>query len=291
MWGSTARSLSCCGQSSEGWCGCRRPDSDAPLVASSRRLDILAGTALCGSTQTRCDEIREANVITGNDLPGPGARVIPLTAAQRSIWFAQQLTPDVPYVIAQYVELRGPVDLDLLAEASEQARRELGGGFIKLVDVDGHPHQVLGMTSAKPVPVVDFRGDSVEAAQAWMRNESCAPIEMYGESLIVSHILQLADEHFYWYSRAHHIALDGYAAMMSMRRAAELYVAAIDGVEAPQRQMIDPEQIVQEDAEYRSSPRFGRDRDYWHRQVLELPPRGQPQSAHSATRRNGSGGQ
>ncbi|PBC47295.1 non-ribosomal peptide synthetase [Rhodococcus sp. ACPA1] len=211
-------------------------------------------------------------MITGNDLPGPGARVIPLTAAQRSIWFAQQLTPDVPYVIAQYVELRGPVDLDLLAEASEQARRELGGGFIKLVDVDGHPHQVLGMTSAKPVPVVDFRGDSVEAAQAWMRNESCAPIEMYGESLIVSHILQLADEHFYWYSRAHHIALDGYAAMMSMRRAAELYVAAIDGVEAPQRQMIDPEQIVQEDADYRSSPRFGRDRDYWHRQVLELPP-------------------
>ncbi|NDV05043.1 amino acid adenylation domain-containing protein [Rhodococcus sp. IEGM 248] len=212
-------------------------------------------------------------MIPGTDRPGPGpARVIPLTAAQRSIWFAQQLTPDVPYVIAQYVELRGPVDLDLLAGASERARRELGGGFIRLVDVDGQPHQVLGTTSVKPVPVVDFRGDSAEAAQMWMRNESTASIDMYGESLIVSHILQLADEHFYWYSRAHHIALDGYAAMMSMRRAAELYVAAIDGIEAPQRQVIDLEQIVQEDAEYRSSPRFGRDRDYWQHQVQKLPP-------------------
>ncbi|MDF3313898.1 condensation domain-containing protein, partial [Rhodococcus sp. T2V] len=95
---------------------------------------------------------------------------------------------------------------------------------------------------------------------------------MYGESLTVSHILHLADEHFYWYSRAHHIALDGYAAMMSMRRAAELYVAAIDGVEAPQRQVIDPERILQGDADYRSSARFGRDRDYWQQQVQNLPP-------------------
>ncbi|GCE40865.1 non-ribosomal peptide synthetase [Rhodococcus wratislaviensis] len=209
----------------------------------------------------------------GIDLPESGhAHVIPLTAAQRSIWFAQQLTPDVPYVIAQYVELRGPVDLDLLAGASEQARRELGGGFLRLVDVDGQPHQVLGATAAKPVPVVDFRDDSVEAAQAWMRDESAASIDMYGESLIVSHILQLADEHFYWYSRAHHIALDGYAAMMSMRRAAELYVAALDGADAPQRRVIDAERLVQEDAEYRASSRFGRDRDYWQHQVQNLPP-------------------
>jgi amino acid adenylation domain-containing protein len=212
-------------------------------------------------------------VIPGTDRPGPGpARVIPLTAAQRSIWFAQQLTPDVPYVIAQYVELRGPVDLDLLAGASERARRELGGGFIRLVDVDGQPHQVLGTTSVKPVPVVDCRGGSAEAAQRWMRDESTAPIDMYGESLIVSRILQLDDEHFYWYSRAHHIALDGYAAMMSMRRAAELYVAALDGIGAPRREVIDPERIAQEDAEYRSSPRFGRDRDYWQHQMQTLPP-------------------
>ncbi|ABG99591.1 non-ribosomal peptide synthetase (plasmid) [Rhodococcus jostii RHA1] len=212
-------------------------------------------------------------MISGTNLPEPGhAQVIPLTAAQRSIWFAQQLTPDVPYVIAQYVELRGPVDLERLAGASERARRELGGGFIRLVDVDGHPHQLLGTTSVKPVPIVDFRGGSIEAAQAWMRDESAAPIDMYGESLIVSHILHLADEHYYWYSRAHHIALDGYAAMMSMRRAAELYVTAIDGIDAPQRQVIDPERILLEDADYRASPRFGRDRDYWQHQVRELPP-------------------
>ncbi|MFF2113555.1 amino acid adenylation domain-containing protein [Rhodococcus koreensis] len=212
-------------------------------------------------------------MISGTNLPEPGhAQVIPLTAAQRSIWFAQQLTPDVPYVIAQYVELRGPVDLDLLAGASERALRELGGGFIRLVDVDGQPHQALGTRPAKPVLIADFRGGSVEAAQAWMRDESAAPIDMYGESLIVSHILHLADEHFCWYSRAHHIALDGYAAMMSMRRAAELYVAAIDGNDAPGRPVIDPERILLEDAEYRSSSRFGRDRDFWQHQVQNLPP-------------------
>ncbi|EID80022.1 putative non-ribosomal peptide synthetase [Rhodococcus opacus RKJ300 = JCM 13270] len=36
---------------------------------------------------------------------GSSGRLVPLTAAQQAIWLAQQLTPDVPYVIAQYVDL------------------------------------------------------------------------------------------------------------------------------------------------------------------------------------------
>ncbi|MEN0136801.1 MAG: hypothetical protein AAGC80_16740, partial [Rhodococcus sp. (in: high G+C Gram-positive bacteria)] len=54
----------------------------------------------------------------------------PLTAAQRSIWFAQQLTPEVPYVIAHYVELNGPVELGALRDATRRANREFGWGSV-----------------------------------------------------------------------------------------------------------------------------------------------------------------
>ena len=95
---------------------------------------------------------------------------------------------------------------------------------------------------------------------------------MYGESLVQSTILQVGDERAYWYSRAHHIAMDGYAAMMLMRRTAELYVAGIDGDRPPEFRTIDPGRIAADDADYRSSPRFDRDRAYWRAQVRDLPP-------------------
>ncbi|MFC9552486.1 amino acid adenylation domain-containing protein [Rhodococcus sp. NPDC056960] len=199
-------------------------------------------------------------------------RVLALTAAQHAIWFAQQLTPRIPYVIAQYVDLRGPVRLDLLTESCARAVRELGP--FTLTDVDGRPHQAVDAGAPQRVPVVDLRGerDPVDAAERWMRQDSNSPMDIYGPSLVLSTIVRVSDDRMFWYTRAHHIAMDGYAAMMLMRRTAELYVAGIDDEAPPERRVVDPERIVREDAEYRSSPRFERDRAYWRRRIHDLPP-------------------
>ncbi|MCQ4121178.1 non-ribosomal peptide synthetase [Rhodococcus tibetensis] len=199
---------------------------------------------------------------------------LPLTAAQRSIWFAQQLAPEIPYVIAHYAELHGPVELAVLDDATRRAHLEFGWGSIRLVDIDGQPHQVVDTTMSNSVPTTDFRGedDPVEAAHRWMRHDRSARTDMYGGPLLVSHILQLGDEHYYWYSRAHHIASDGYAAMMLMSRTADLYVAAVEGRDPPDCRIVGPERLVQEDAAYRASTRFVRDRDYWREQGSDLPP-------------------
>ncbi len=198
---------------------------------------------------------------------------LPLTAAQRSIWFAQQLTPEIPYVIAHYAELHGPVDLAVLCDCTRRAHLEFGWGAIRLLDVDGQPHQVIDPTVVDRVPTTDFRdeNDPVEAAHRWMHHDRSARTDMYDGPLLTSHILQLGDEHYYWYSRAHHIASDGYAAMMLMSRTAELYVAAVEGREPPDCRAVGPERVIQEDAAYRTSTRFVRDRDYWREQGSDLP--------------------
>ncbi|TQC46934.1 amino acid adenylation domain-containing protein [Rhodococcus sp. WS4] len=196
----------------------------------------------------------------------------PLTAAQRSIWFAQQLTPEIPYVIAHYAELHGPVDLAALNDATRRASREYGWGSVYLVDIDGQTHQVADATADDRVPITDLRGadDPVDAAHRWMRHDRSAPTDMYDGPLLVSHILQLGDEHYYWYSRAHHIVSDGYASMMLMGRTAELYVAAVEGRETPECRIVRPEHLVREDAAYRASTRFVRDRDHWREQGSDL---------------------
>ena len=45
-----------------------------------------------------------------------------------------------------------------------------------------------------------------------MREEYQRPLDLHTDDLVVSMLLQVADDRTFWYMRAHHIAVDGYAA-------------------------------------------------------------------------------
>ncbi|WP_157079621.1 hypothetical protein, partial [Skermania pinensis] len=67
----------------------------------------------------------------------------PLSAAQLGIWYAQHGTPDVPITISQYIDLRGDLDCDVLAEASRRAGLELKSGFLRIFESGGTPLQLV----------------------------------------------------------------------------------------------------------------------------------------------------
>ncbi|MFD6157828.1 amino acid adenylation domain-containing protein [Nocardia sp. NPDC060256] len=199
---------------------------------------------------------------TGGALP-EGA--FPLSAAQRGIWFAQHIAGDTPISIAQYVELSGPIDLDALGSAARQAGREFGTGYLRLLDVDGHPYQFVDTGLDDSLLTLDLRGerDPEAAAHAWMRAEYEAPLELTRDRLVRVAMLRLADDRWYWYSRIHHIVLDGMGALTVVQRTGELYNAAIEGNEPPAAKAEDLRKIVEADLAYRNSDRFGADREHW----------------------------
>ncbi|WP_179377716.1 non-ribosomal peptide synthetase [Rhodococcus sp. ACS1] len=196
-----------------------------------------------------------------------------MSAAQKGIWFAQQLAGELPITIAQYVEVFGELDIDLLEATSRVAAREFGSGFLRLVDHDGELYQLVDDSSDDGLRRIDFRAenDPRVAAQQWMRREFSTPIDLLRDALAVSAILRIGDRHHYWYSRIHHIALDGYGAMNLVQRIAELYSAAVAGVDAPPLRVLDLAQIVELDAAYRNSDRFEEDRRYWAERTMGLP--------------------
>ncbi|WP_422333748.1 amino acid adenylation domain-containing protein, partial [Rhodococcus sp. (in: high G+C Gram-positive bacteria)] len=199
--------------------------------------------------------------------------MFPLSAAQRGIWFAQHAMGDVPLVIAQYIELRGHIDLDLLTEASDRTGREFGSGFLRLVEIDGVPFQYVDKTLEDAITFVDFRAgdDPVGAAETWMRGNYSAPVDLLEDRLIVVYLLQVADDHYFWYSRIHHIALDGFGAMALVARTAEIYTALVAGEEPPACRAEDLVRIVEDEQRYRSSERFVKDREYWAERTAHLP--------------------
>ncbi|WP_442972550.1 non-ribosomal peptide synthase/polyketide synthase [Rhodococcus sp. JS3073] len=233
-------------------------DCRGPRVSS---LDDFDTTSVLSDTVM-------ANVVWPSEL-------FPLSAAQRGMWFAQHLLGDVPIVIAQYVEV-GIADLDigLLARIGPAALRELGTGLLRIVEWDGEPLQTVDESLGFEMTHLDFRSDPDPraAALAWMRAECSNPIDLLHDRLIRSAMLRVADDCYFWYSRIHHIALDGFGAMTFMNRAAELYTAAVEGRPPAEFTASGLREVVEEEARYRTSSRFETDRKYWAERSRNLPP-------------------
>nr|WP_245551191.1 non-ribosomal peptide synthetase [Nocardia paucivorans] len=209
---------------------------------------------------------------------GPGnppvPEVLPLTAAQRGIWFAQHLAGESPISVAQYVEIVGELNTELLVEACKTVDREFGAAYVRLVEVDGEPRQFVDETHVSPVPVVDLRGhaDPVATAHRLMVEDYSAPLDLLHDDLMKSVVYRVGPEHYLWYQRAHHIALDGFAAVTMVRRITELYNAWINGEEPPPATAKNLRDIVEQDLTYRDSERFENDRRYWTEHLAGAPP-------------------
>ncbi|MCD5421042.1 non-ribosomal peptide synthase/polyketide synthase [Rhodococcus pyridinivorans] len=197
----------------------------------------------------------------------PGA--FPLSPAQLGMWFAQHVDPTVPANIAQYVELEGDLDRDLLRAASVRAAHEMGSGFLRFIEVDAQPYQLVDPTLEESVGYEDLRGepDPRQAALDWMRDDRSRPVDVLRDRLISATVLRIGDRRYFWYNRVHHLALDGFAAATFMTRIAELYTASVDGVEPSPSLASDLRKVHDVEMEYRGSKRFADDREYWAQQI------------------------
>ncbi|MGW4094947.1 condensation domain-containing protein, partial [Nocardia sp. NPDC004750] len=204
------------------------------------------------------------------DLSG----AFPLSPAQLGIWYAQHVDPQVPINIAQYVDLHGALDLEVLREALIRASNELGSGFLRIIERDGQPYQYIdySIPDSDKVYYVDLRGeaDPEAAAMAWMRAEYSRPLSLTEDRLMRIAGLQLADDRWFWYLRSHHIALDGFGAMTNLSRVAEHYTAILNGTAAAPAKAVDLHTLYEQEIAYRESSRFASDKEYWAQRVAGL---------------------
>ncbi|GAC56448.1 putative non-ribosomal peptide synthetase [Gordonia hirsuta DSM 44140 = NBRC 16056] len=207
-----------------------------------------------------------------------GRQLLPLTPAQRGMWFADRLSPDYSVNIAQYIDLRhkpGGLDIDLLMECSYEVGRELETPYIRLTEVDGVPMQYVDFEYDQTIDLLDFRDrdDPLGDALTFVQAEYRRPVDLIDDQLIVIAIILVSDDHTIWYQRAHHLIIDGYAALTNLRRVLERYNAARRGADAASKPTANLAEIVKYESDYRDSSRRETDRDHWSERVSDLPER------------------
>ncbi|WP_405486129.1 amino acid adenylation domain-containing protein [Nocardia sp. NBC_00511] len=230
-----------------------------------KREALVLGTELGG--------FESRDVPGSSDERDPLAAPFPLGPAQVGVWYAQQLQPDVPINMAQYVDIQGDWDLDLLARVGVEAIPIWRTSQQRFGETDGQPYQYLDLTDhVDPTTFLDLRSeaDPIAAAREWMLAEVVRPVNILTDLLFAPTVIRIADQRWFWFIRAHHILGDGYAAMNVMQWSARRYTALSRGEESAKVKVGGLQQVVQSELDYRDTTRFQSDREHWLERTRRL---------------------
>jgi len=195
----------------------------------------------------------------------------PLTAAQRAIWAAQQLRPEIPYNFAGYLAIDHHVDAEKLMVACESAVARYGTACARLsLDDGGEPVFVVDRSFPQALCCVDLRAESepVAAARNWMENDYCRPVDLLGDRLTHFALLRITDDLSYFYLRTHHVLVDGFGANNLIRHVAAVYSGSVAGtadVDFSEFALIRDADLL-----YRGSSRSRGDAEFWKTVVRDL---------------------
>ncbi|MEV6554083.1 amino acid adenylation domain-containing protein [Nocardia sp. NPDC051756] len=195
----------------------------------------------------------------------------PLTSAQLGVWLGQQLDPTAAvFNIAEYVEISGPLAVDLLVSAIRSAIDEAAALHVRFLE-DG-PRQVVE-SPIWEVQVVDVSNESdpLRAALELMDQDVSKPVSLTDDILFAHIVFRLDARRTLWYHRVHHILLDGYGMALIARRVAELYSASLAGTAPPAYAFGSWDAVLAADSAYADSADPDRDRTFWLDYLRDRP--------------------
>ncbi len=154
-----------------------------------------------------------------------------LSFAQQRLWVLDQLEPGNPfYNISGVAELRGALDVAVLARAFAEIARRHESLRTTFAAVDGRPFQVVAPPpNAWHLPVIDLEGLSEDRRRSEVerlaRAEGAAPCDLARGPLVRTALLRLAEREHVLLLTLHHIISDGWSNGLFLREMAALYEA------------------------------------------------------------------
>ncbi|MET7640370.1 amino acid adenylation domain-containing protein [Streptomyces sp. NPDC005438] len=192
---------------------------------------------------------------------------VPLSGAQREMWFAQQLDPGSPvFTMADHLDLEGSVDLGRLEESWWRLVEQTECLRARFTERDGEPVQTIHPVSPTPLPVCDFRDEKdPDAASRRRMSEGLAEPSSLGEGGFLTEVHLLERDLTRLFLRANHILMDGYSRSLFYQRFADLYSGTAEEPPPPLAE------LAEDETAYAGSRRAERDREYWSERFAESP--------------------
>ncbi|UCV09877.1 non-ribosomal peptide synthetase [Dechloromonas denitrificans] len=198
--------------------------------------------------------------------------LLPLSLSQQEVWLDQRAWPGSTHLNiggAGYID--GPFDLALFHQALTQLVAE--NEALRLVPLLEGGQRLLPAYDA-PLLLVDVSTaeNPLAAMRVWWQDWMAEPFVFDGNPPWRFALLRHSDTLHGLTIQFHHLIMDGWGTSQVMQRWATLY-NVLAGSEA-RRPTSDPgyRQFVADSLEYRHSPSFAKDAEFWQQQLPVLPP-------------------
>ncbi|MEU6762946.1 amino acid adenylation domain-containing protein [Streptomyces sp. NPDC046853] len=201
--------------------------------------------------------------------------MLPLTAAQESLWFAHHLRPlSTDFTIAEYVDIEGALDLATLRNSVTHVTREIEALRATITDdpSGATARQRVHSDLSTGVAFVDLSASAngeTDAHQA-MQQDLSEPVDVARGPVTAFTLYRLSASRHLLYLRTHHLVLDGYGAAVALGRIAETYGLLAAGDDVPSKPLpLEP--LVSEARQYKESAQYVEDEAYWRDQLEGAP--------------------
>ncbi|MFD1832035.1 non-ribosomal peptide synthase/polyketide synthase [Streptomyces desertarenae] len=214
--------------------------------------------------------------------PAPRDRPLPLSSAQRRLWFLDDLTGGgTEYNTGVVVRLAGPLDTAALRRALERLAARHDALRTTFTTVDGQGVQRVGRDAVLPLRTADLgalpadRRD--EAAERLLTEELSRPYDLAEGPLTRALLVRRADGDHLLLLAQHHIVTDGWSVGVLVRDLAALYRDEVSGEQgAPPAPPVQYPDFAVWEQRRRFAAGDAGDLAYWKRhlaglQQLELP--------------------
>ncbi|MDO5604520.1 MAG: condensation domain-containing protein [Paracoccus sp. (in: a-proteobacteria)] len=198
---------------------------------------------------------------------------LPLTAGQMDFWEEFLFHPDQPVsTVAHCLELEGPLNEAALIAAIQQTVAESDTLALRFRETgDGRVLQQVDPARRPRLMLHDLRDkdDPGGTARQIMRGDMDVVLDLRRQPLSAQMLLRTGEGRWLWYSRGHHIILDGFGMALIEARVARLYAVATGAGDAgePFGRLA---ALIHETATYADSPACAVDRAYWQEELTRF---------------------
>lgn len=190
--------------------------------------DIFAGRTVTGIAA----RVEAAPLIQDEDIPADSAPA--LSAAQRQMWFVEQLTPGIPaHNVAMAQLLRGHLDLAALRAALRFVAERHEVLRWRIPHIGGVPGVAVDQPADVPLPVDDLssmsRTERETALRVLLDHAADEPFDLATGPLWRVRLVRLTDQDHVLAITIHHIVFDGWSWHILYRDITHGYRCALEG--------------------------------------------------------------
>ncbi len=161
-------------------------------------------------------------------------RALPLSFAQRRMWFLNQLEPESAYYnVPLAMRLTGNLDTDALEKTINEVIRRHEVFRTTFASEGGEPVQVINEAVPFVLTVEDISGEGEDRAIELAAEESTKPFDLSRGPLLRLRLLKLGPADHVALFTVHHIISDGWSMGVLVREVAALYAAFVEGKPSP----------------------------------------------------------